>query len=52
MFHVEPTGSTRRRSLYCSTCRRLLDTTGRYCKGCRAAYMREWRAAQKPAVKR
>jgi RNA polymerase subunit RPABC4/transcription elongation factor Spt4 len=28
----------------CSRCHRPLDTIGRYCRACRAAYMREWRA--------
>jgi len=27
----------------CSRCRRVCDTVGRYCRACRAAYMREWR---------
>jgi hypothetical protein len=29
----------------CSSCHAPRDTTGRYCRGCRAAYMRRWRNA-------
>lgn len=28
---------------YCSRCGKVCDTVGRYCRSCRAAYMREWR---------
>lgn len=33
---------------HCSRCREENDTDGRYCRRCRANYMRDWRKA-KPA---
>ena len=41
---------TRRLSLVCSRCRGPNDVpSGRYCRACKAAYMRDWRAAGREA---
>jgi predicted amidophosphoribosyltransferase len=33
-------------TVLCSRCRKPVDTVGRYCRACRAEYMREWRASR------
>lgn len=35
----------------CSTCKHAHEETGAYCKPCRAAYMRTWRAKQTKLLK-
>ena len=32
--------------IFCSRCGKSVDTVGRYCRVCRAAYMRKWRATR------